>query len=198
YIEVSKKIKKIIELGCGSAVISLYLAKNNVVEVTSIDKNEQLIKIARKNVMNNDLKGNINVKQLNIGSVKNEFRNGSFDMVICNPPHFAHSGLRSSKESRNEWRRLSKNSLMEFAKATRWLLKNRGVFYFVIHPRDMAEWLRSFDDNKLGIHRMKIVHGKLEKQAQLILIKGRNNSTPEIVVEPPLILRKDESDVHQF
>jgi tRNA1(Val) A37 N6-methylase TrmN6 len=195
YVEISKKTKKIIELGCGSGIISLYLAKNNQVEVTSIDKNEQLIEIARRNVMNNNLRGNINVKQLDIGSVRNEFRCGSFDMVICNPPHFAHSGLRSSKETRNEWRRLNKNSLMEFAKATRWLLKNRGVFYFVIHPRDMAEWLRSFDDNKLGIHKMKIVHGKLKRQAQLILIKGRSNSTSEIIIEPPLILRKDESNV---
>lgn len=196
YIGIPKKNNRIIELGCGSGIISLYLARTNKVEVTSIDKNAQLIEIAKRNVKNNRLKGSIDLKQLDIGSVKEEFQSGSFDMVVCNPPHFTHSGLTSIKESRNEWRRLDKNLLIKFVEATRWLLKNRGVFYFVIHPRDMVDWMKAFDDNNLGIHRIKIVHGKLKKQAQLILIKGRNNSSSEIVVESPLILRKDEDNVH--
>ncbi|MFO7881627.1 MAG: methyltransferase domain-containing protein [Kosmotogaceae bacterium] len=196
YIEISKKINKVIELGCGSAVISIYLARNHKIEVTSIDKNPYLLEIAKRNIKNNELKGNVSLKQLDISSVKSEFISGNFDMVVCNPPHFSHSGQISSRESRNEWRRLDKKSLLEFVEATGWLLKNRGVFYFVFHPRDISEWIKAFEDNKMGIHRMKVVHGKSDRQAQLVLIKGRKKSTSEIVIEPPLILRKDENDVH--
>ncbi|MFW6121917.1 MAG: tRNA1(Val) (adenine(37)-N6)-methyltransferase [Petrotogales bacterium] len=196
YVKISKKMKRIIELGCGSAIISIYLASRYVIEVTAIDKNPYLLEIARKNIENNELKGKINVEHVDIYSVSNRFVSGYFDMVVCNPPHFSHSGLVSSKESRNEWRRLDRKLLTEFAKTTKWLLKNRGVFYYIIHPRDLTDWIKAFEDNKLGIHRIKMVHGREGKQAQLVLMKGRGNSTSEIVIEPPLILRKEENNVY--
>ena len=71
--------KKILEMGTGSGLISIYLSKKN--KVTAIDINKNALKTAKKNAKNN--KSKINFKYSNLFS--NIF--SKFDTILFNPPY---------------------------------------------------------------------------------------------------------------
>ena len=193
YCDPPKGTKKILELGTGSGAIAIYLAKKYDVEVTAIDIDEELIRIARKNAQTNGVADKVNFMHLSSAMASRKFLAGSFDVVVSNPPHFAHKGIESPFQRRNASRRMTVEGIKEFAQTTGRLLKNGGAFFFILHPRDITRWLKAFEMNGLGIHGLRFVFGTEHKQSQLVLIKGRKSSTSEVVVEPPIILRKGRS-----
>ena len=75
--------KKILELGCGSGFISLYLAKNYRVEMFASDINPKAIKGIIKNAKTNNLTIDIYESDLfsNIPAL-------DFDFILVNPPYF--------------------------------------------------------------------------------------------------------------
>jgi len=84
----------ILDIGAGSGAISLAIAKNSDVLITSVEISEKAIKVFKKNIENLDLKDRINI-------VKNDlFPNGQkiFDMILSNPPYI----------SRSDWEKLNK------------------------------------------------------------------------------------------
>lgn len=193
YCDLPKGTKKVLELGTGSGAIAIYLAKKYDVEVTAIDVDEELIEIARKNATANNVMNKVEFMWLSSAGAPEKFPAGSFDVVVSNPPHFAHEGVESPFQRRNSSRRLTIEGIKEFARTTGRLLKSRGAFFFILHPRDLTRWLGAFEMNDLGIHRLRFVFGTANKQSQLVLVRGRKNSTSEVVVEPPIILRKGRS-----
>jgi len=193
YCVLPKATKRVLELGTGSGAISIYLARKYDVEITAIDVDEELIEIAHKNARVNNVTDKVKFMQLSSAMAVEKFSAGSFDVVVSNPPHFAHEGIESPSQRRNSSRRLTIEGIKEFAQATGRLLKSRGAFFFILHPRDLTRWLSAFEMNNLGVHRLRFVFGTANKQSQLVLVKGRKNSTSEVVVEPPIILRKGRS-----
>lgn len=78
--------KSTLELGCGSGAISLYLAKHQQVKAHVSDINVSAIEGIKENA--NDLQLQVSAYQSNL------FDNIpliSFDIIIINPPFFAHS-----------------------------------------------------------------------------------------------------------
>lgn len=78
---VKEKFKNILEIGTGTGIIALYLAKNGS-KVTAIDINKDSIKIARENASLN----NINVRWIVSDLYKNV--DGKYDCIIFLPPYF--------------------------------------------------------------------------------------------------------------
>ncbi|HAA85593.1 MAG TPA: methyltransferase type 11 [Kosmotogaceae bacterium] len=178
------------ELGAGNAAISMHLARQYQTTVTAIEIDERLCEIALENVLRNNLGSMIEIVRCDVSNVKEHLSVGAYDFVVCNPPHYLHEGLKSRSPDRNLWRRTDTSTVRSFLSACEWLLKNRGAFFFALHPRDLARWIHSFSEYRLGIHLMRFVHGHPSKQAQLVLLSGRKHSTSEIVVGPPIILKR--------
>lgn len=87
-LEIAKKIKnpKICEIGFGSGIISICLAKNlqNAV-VVATDISEIAFKIASQNARNNDVKVKFIQTSLLDGI------DGNFDIIVSNPPYISTS-----------------------------------------------------------------------------------------------------------
>ncbi len=178
------------ELGSGSAVVSIYLARRFSVRVTAIEIDSDLCKIAQRNVKENCADDKVSILELDIAEVADKLPAGSCDFVVSNPPHYLHEGKRSKYPLRNLWRRADASTVRSFLSASEWLLKNRGAFFFALHPRDLVRWMKAFANTKLGVHRMRFVHGGGNTQAQLVLLSGRKGSESEVVVEPPIVLKR--------
>ena len=69
----------ILDIGTGSGIIAIYLAKQN--NVTAIDISNKALKLAKKNAKNNGV--NINFIKSNIFKKVND----KFDVIISNPPY---------------------------------------------------------------------------------------------------------------
>lgn len=192
YSKVPRNVKKILELGSGSGVVSIFLAHAYGCEVTGIEKSDILISIANKNAEMNGVKGRVRFVDCSVEDAPKLLQPESFDMVVSNPPHFLHDGIKSPYAERNSWRRLDENTARNFVETARKMLKNRGLFYFLLHPRDLTRWIKILESVKFGVHRLLPIYGSYNKQARLVLISGRKNSSSELIIESPLILNKEE------
>lgn len=80
----NNNIKKVLEIGAGSGIIGIHIAKNTDVKVVAVDVSEQAIDVAKKNA-------NI----LNVDSERYELIHSDiyssvgekFDLIISNPPY---------------------------------------------------------------------------------------------------------------
>lgn len=81
-----KNAKKILEIGTGTGLISLMLAQRNVsAKISTIDINENAVKLASENFRNSIFNENLKVE---LKDFKNFETNENFDLVVCNPPFF--------------------------------------------------------------------------------------------------------------
>ena len=185
------KTRRSLELGSGSGAISIYLASRYGITASGIEVDGQLHKVSLENARRNRVEDRVSFFNCSVSDFLTSKRetHHDFDIVVSNPPHYLHPGIESPDSRRNTARRISPGLMNEFVRATGALLKNRGAFFFLVHPRDLTKWIRRMEDERLGIHRIRFAHGKSGGQAQLVLIAGRKNSTSEILVEPPIILR---------
>ena len=92
--ELSIKDKKVLELGAGSGLISIFCAKQNAV-VTASDISAIAIENIRVNALSNNVRINIIKSDLFDGIAKQDF-----DFIIINPPYFPKD---PKNESESAW-----------------------------------------------------------------------------------------------
>ena len=82
----AKRIEKGIELGTGSGIISILLAKRfENAEITAVEIQGALAERARKNTELNELKAKINILSMDMRGLRNEFSANGFDFVFLTP-----------------------------------------------------------------------------------------------------------------
>ena len=88
FINQDLSEKKIIDLGSGSGIISIFIEKNfRVNEVVSIEIERKAFKALKENIkINNCI--NIKAYEYDIKDLNNTFNPNSYDLVITNPPFF--------------------------------------------------------------------------------------------------------------
>ena len=88
FIDEDLNQKKIIELGSGSGIISIFIEKNfKVNEVVSVEIEDIAFDVLKENIkINNCVK--IRPYKINIKNLKNFFNPALFDLIITNPPYF--------------------------------------------------------------------------------------------------------------
>lgn len=113
--------KNILEIGCGSGIIALHIAKQGVT-VTAAD-------ISNYAVSNTKFNANHNQIQLNIVQ-SNLFENirGKYDMIIFNPPYLPTANEHTAWDGGNE----GLNIIQPFLDSARYYLLDEGIVYIII------------------------------------------------------------------
>jgi release factor glutamine methyltransferase len=88
---ISVKGKLVLELGAGSALISMVLARKGAI-VTASDISNTAIESIRENSIKNN--SNISIIQSDIFK---SFTNTRFDLIIINPPYFSRDPIKESE-----------------------------------------------------------------------------------------------------
>ena len=86
----------ILDIGTGSGVIAITLAKKLDIEVTASDVSLEALKVARENAKLN----NVNINFIHSNLFENI--NGTFDVIISNPPYIAYDEVIDDKVRNNE------------------------------------------------------------------------------------------------
>ncbi len=181
-----KKYKRAIDIGSGSGVLALYVAKIlKCSHVDAIEIQPELFECLVKTVEINALSEVIHTYE---GDVK-EFRTTTqYDLIVCNPPYRETNRGRISQNKMKEHARFSRflniDDIFTFALK---YLKNSGSLYMSYDVDFMIDVVENSRKYKLELKRMKFLHSEINKVAKLVFMEFRKNVGKELIVEPPFI-----------
>jgi tRNA1Val (adenine37-N6)-methyltransferase len=188
----ARKGDRVIDLGTGSGVIALTLAKRfKDIEIVGLELQDGLVKIARENVIARQSRSNLNIEIIkgNIRDVKSLFDAESFDIVVGNPPYRkANDGRINPDREKAIARHEIEITLSDFLKAGRYLVKNLGSVNIIYHPYRLTELLSTMTENKITPKRIQFIHPTIGSKAEMVMVEGIKNGKSELIVMKPMIL----------
>ena len=171
----------LLEVGSGSGVLGLLLARDFNIELTQIEKQEIFAKYTQKNAEVNKIEHSlIHTDFLKFSSDQ------KFDFIVSNPP-FYHGGVSKSSDIVRHTARYNEHLPIEpFVQKVSKLLTPRGRFIFCYDPLVLPQLMVALQTNKFKIEDIRFVYPKEGKMASLVMIHARKGSKSMMKTHPPL------------
>ena len=184
-----KRKAKVADLGVGSGILMLLLyAQMPEAKYFGIEIQEELYKLAQRNIKLNNLEKHLSVY---CGNIKNAFDilGTDFDLAVSNPPYEKFDeGKPRENISHLTARKEVEITFEELAESVRRILKTGGHFCLIHKVRRLAEVIFTLKKNKLEPKRLRFIHSKADKPAVYVLIESVKDGKEHLEVLPPLIL----------
>lgn len=185
-----KRADRIVDLGCGNAVLSLALLRlHPSATVTGIELQASMVERARRNVRLNGLDEKIEIVHGDVRGRRQMQSAASFTVAVCNPPYRKPGSGRVSAEGERRVARHELNGdLGEFVGAASYFLRNKGraaLVYLAPRAADLIVAMR-----RAGIEpkRLRTVHSFPDAEASMVLLEGVKGGRPGLAVLPPLTI----------
>ena len=186
--------ERAIDLGTGCGVVALLLARlEESCTVTGVEFQPVMEQIAARNVLLNDLAGRVEIVSADVVELKGRFPVDSFDLVVSNPPYRRPgTGKVSPRAGRDHSRHETSATLADFLAAAKFLVKPSGRICFIYHTSRLPEMMVQASLQKLGVVRLRMVHGNSGAPARMFLVELVKGRVGELQVEPPLMVRGED------
>lgn len=192
----ARKGDKIFDLGSGTGIIPLLMAKtNSALHFTALEIQEKSAEIAAKNVEINGLEDKIDVVCGDIKSVRSLFAPECADLVTANPPYAkANSARVNPDEAKSIARHEILCNLEDVVSGASYLLKSGGSFFMIHRPERLSEILVMLTKYRLEPKVLQLVQPFSDSAPTMLLIEGRKNARAEIKILPPLVIYKAKGE----
>ena len=197
FVSIKKDTKNIIDLGTGNAVIPLFLSKKTSAKIFGMEIQKISFELAQRNININNLNEQIYIIYDDMKNYKKYFLNGSFDIVVSNPPFFKFNG---NKELLNDLEQLSiarheiEITLEELIQTASLLVKDRGYFYLVHRADRLAEIISALQKFNFEAKKIKFCYTTENKNAKIVLIEAIKNGKAGLTILPPLVINKNNGE----
>lgn len=184
-----------VDLGCGCGIISLLLLySNKAKKVAGVEIQKELAELAEKNAEINNHTDSIKIYHNDIKEIQSVFKPKSARLVISNPPFFAVGDGRDNPVKQISIARREKLVTMEeIVKAAKYLLMGSGKLSLIYPAERLYELFSVLEKYKLPAKRIRLVHGKPNEKARMVLVEAANSSGKSLVVESPLVLENEDN-----
>ena len=194
WVKVRSGMREILEAGCATGAISLILAqRHRVVNVTGVDIQPELIRIARLNAENNNLSDRVKFIAGDLRD-KNLLPPGIFDAVVMNPPY---SSLMAGRESPDDSRTTARLEVSctpdDVAELSRRVLKSRGRLFTIFTSQRLDSFLSSMRNHRMIPKRLRPVYPRMNYNSGVFLSECVKDGGEGMNILPPLFVR-DESN----
>lgn len=191
FATITKKTKKILDLGTGNAPIPMILSTKvkDDTELYGIELQEKIFNLAIESLQINNLNNRIKLINDDMKNLHNYFDMNSFDLILSNPPYFklfensTTNDIIEKTIARHE-KAITLNQIIEIAKL---YLKNGGTFAMVHRTDRMIEILELLKKNRLEPKKLQLIYPKENSESNLMLIEARKNGNPGLKVLAPII-----------
>jgi tRNA1Val (adenine37-N6)-methyltransferase len=179
-----------IDLGCGSGVIMLILARRFPRTTwTGVEIQEGLAALAQKNIQANGLEGRIKILCSDARMLGKILPANYFDSVIFNPPYRKlKSGRINPQLEKAIARHEIQGSLKDFLHAAKYLLKPGGRVFTIYPGKRLVELISLFRLFAIEPKRLKLVFSDNCSSAEFVLVEGRAQGSEELNIEQPLYI----------
>lgn len=182
--------KTILDVGCGTGVISLMLAQHSQANITAIDIDLTAFLQTQENFKNSNWSETLLAQH----SCLQEFEVNSqkkFDLIVSNPPFFNAESIASSRATARSQTQLSHKQLIALSKN---LLSQNGRFCCIV-PIEQQQLFIDYG-NEVGLYPSKIceVKGKLGGKVKRTLLDF--TTTPKVAENSELVIELENR--HQY
>jgi len=180
-------IKRILDVGSGTGLLSLMLAQKSGSQIDSIELDSESAGQARENIMASPWSARISLLE---GDVLHYPLTGDYDFIISNPPFFEYD-LRSPQEKKNKAKHNETLTLDQLIVDIRSLLTPEGIFSILLpwHRTGYFETLAT--ENGFFLREKLIVRQTATHQPfRSICLFGFQN--PEKAVVKDLIIKNEK------
>jgi tRNA1Val (adenine37-N6)-methyltransferase len=188
-----KKSNDILDVGCGTGLISLMIAQRNInSQIIAIEIDEIACKEAQLNINNSDWHDRVSIKNT---SFQNFFSSKKFDLIVSNPPFFSSNKSEKKRDIARHKNKLTFEELIQNAKE---LLLDTGSLAIIIPKKSKSNFCAIARAYSLYCNRVCYVKGNQDselkrvlmefsfidskiKEEYLIIEKSRNHYTNEYI-----------------
>ncbi|MGC8984343.1 MAG: tRNA1(Val) (adenine(37)-N6)-methyltransferase [Thermosulfidibacteraceae bacterium] len=186
--------KRVIDLGAGSGVLSLIIAKRfSGVRITAVEVQDEFVDMMRRSVILNGLDDRISAMKASFGELKNLFSSSVFDAVISNPPYWPSSFAKNKNMPNSEIiaRYEVLTDIYEFVYVSSYLLKNRGKLFVIYPSQRLVTFVEALRRYGLEPKRLRFVHPCRHKKSEFVYVECVKGGKESVVVDPPLFVYSD-------
>jgi tRNA1Val (adenine37-N6)-methyltransferase len=185
-----KKIKQLVDLGCGNGVIPLLLsARSGNIKITGLEIQEAMVKRAQRSVEYNLLQKQVEIVRGDLQEIDKYFPAASIDLVLSNPPFWSSNEGHLSKNPEEACARheiaMDLNALI---RAAAYLLRPGGSFCLIHRAERLTDIINTCTVNKLLPVRLRTVHSFWQEEAKLILLEAQKRKQGRLKLLPPLVI----------
>ncbi len=192
------KPQRIFDLGTGTGVIPLILSyKTDAEQIYGLEVQNDSFERALRNARLNNLENRISFVNEDVKDYKQwaSDMQGSFDMVVSNPPYFiSGGGIINDLAPKTIARHETTAGLKEFLACASYLLKPRGDFYMVHRPSRLADICCYGRENGLEPKDMCFVSPKRDGVPNILLVHMVKGGGKELKFLPQLAVYDEEGN----
>ena len=183
----------LIDLGTGSGIIALILAQRfRCGRVLGIEIQDELVAIAKRNVILNGLAGRIEVRRGDVRFPDTFCGPQSFSAAVFNPPYRRlRSGRTNPDPEKAVARHEIEGTVADFLTAAVYALRPEGRVYAIYPAVRMAELIARMRECRMEPKRLQLVHSRLDGEGEFVLVEGVKGGREGLNVAPPLFIHQD-------
>ena len=185
----AKRGDRVCDLGAGTGLLGLLLlARQGDIHITNVELQSAACSLARRSAELNALSDRITCVE---GDLRDKalLGAGMFDLVVSNPPYFAHgSGAQAAAAARCTARSEVSCTLEDVFAAAARLLRWGGRFCLVFRTERLAELMETARKHKLEPKRLRLVQNTPHSAPSLLLLECRRGGKTGLNVEAPFLM----------
>lgn len=185
---------RVADLGTGTGIIPILLAgKTKAKEIVGIEIQSDMAEMAKRSVTLNSLEDRVNIYEADIRECVSFLGNGTFDVVVSNPPYMNWGGgIVNPKDTKAIARHEMLCTLEDVIKTAANLLKPGGQFAMVHRPERIVDILCLLRQYRIEPKFLRFVHPYSHKKANLILVRAFKHAGVHLKMLPPLYIFNEE------
>lgn len=180
--------RSILDIGCGSAVISIMLAQKTKAIITGIEIDKDSAEQASQNCLSSIWANQLKIIHSSFQSFCLKPRR--FDLIVSNPPFFNNS-LKSPNQSKTNSKHTVLLSFQELLMGTKRLLQEDGVANFILPYSELEFFKTTATIEGLFINRILLIKPKPNKEINRCILSLQHS--PSKLIEDLLCIRNPDS-----
>ncbi len=190
--------QKIMDLGAGSGVISLILAKRSKAgKIVGVEIQKSLAGMAKRNVRLNRLEPRIKIINHDARHLDQIFPPQSFDLIVSNPPfRKVGAGFPSPNRERALARYELKLKMGDLIKTCSYLLKPKAKAVLVYPFERLWELAGQLQASRLWVTRLKFAFHKKGDPLPILFCVEIGKSRKPLKLEAPWFIETDKGRFH--
>ena len=178
----------VVDLCSGNGIIPILMsAKTKAKKFYAVELQKCSFELLEENISLNNLDERIEGVCADIKDILLHFKQGSVDVVTCNPPYMNKgAGFVNPDDALAIARHEIKTNLKGVIDAAASILKFGGKFYMVHRADRLCDIISYLREKNIEPKRVAFIHPSPQREPKLILVEGMYGAKPSLKIEKPI------------